>query len=332
MALTFRDDKGSALTIEELDGNFRHFTSSHTVSGSLILSGNLDIQGNIIPSDPTATLGDVDNPFAELFVSDSSIIFVSGSGAGKLLTPFKVNSSGSLSGSFSGDGSGLTGIPSGSSGADGTSGTSGIDGTNGTSGVDGTSGTSGTTGTSGTSGTTGTSGTSGTTGTSGTSGTSGLLTLSGSNVGGFIIFNGTASEGEVSPYIRDVGDTKLNIEATGSLNVSGSLQVLGDASIGGFLNVNATTTLYGEVEHSGSFTFTGSNFISGSLIMTGSAEFGVPFQLTQSLGDPTLDFWLHNLPKVEPSGSNSEGKLWLSTFVNGSTDSYHLAIVGSNTP
>ena len=37
MALTFRTGsggKGSALTIEELDNNFRHFTGSHSVSGS----------------------------------------------------------------------------------------------------------------------------------------------------------------------------------------------------------------------------------------------------------------------------------------------------------
>lgn len=37
MALTFRTDKGSALSIQELDNNFRHFTGSHTISGSLTL-------------------------------------------------------------------------------------------------------------------------------------------------------------------------------------------------------------------------------------------------------------------------------------------------------
>ena len=82
MALTYRtgsDGKGSALTIEELDNNFRHFTGSHEISGSLTVSGSIFISGSIIPSEATATLGSVDNPFQELFISDTSIIFVSGS-------------------------------------------------------------------------------------------------------------------------------------------------------------------------------------------------------------------------------------------------------------
>ena len=35
MALTYRSVKGSALTIAELDGNFEHFTGSHTVDGGI---------------------------------------------------------------------------------------------------------------------------------------------------------------------------------------------------------------------------------------------------------------------------------------------------------
>jgi len=35
MALTYRSVKGSALTIAELDGNFKHFTGSHTVDGGI---------------------------------------------------------------------------------------------------------------------------------------------------------------------------------------------------------------------------------------------------------------------------------------------------------
>ena len=38
MALIFRTDKGRALSIQELDNNFRHFTGSHTISGSLTLN------------------------------------------------------------------------------------------------------------------------------------------------------------------------------------------------------------------------------------------------------------------------------------------------------
>ena len=98
MALTFRtgsDGKGSALTIEELDNNFRHFTGSHEISGSLTVSGS------IIPSEATATLGTIDNPWKDLFISDSSIIFVSGSGESQVTSSFSLNSSGSISGSIS---------------------------------------------------------------------------------------------------------------------------------------------------------------------------------------------------------------------------------------
>ena len=35
MALTYRSVKGSALTIQELDDNFRHFTSSQNITGSI---------------------------------------------------------------------------------------------------------------------------------------------------------------------------------------------------------------------------------------------------------------------------------------------------------
>jgi hypothetical protein len=106
MALTFRTGSGgknSALTIEELDNNFRHFTGSHSITGSLIISsslivsGSMGISGSIIPSQASSTLGTVDNPWGDLFVSDSSIIFVSGS----TTSSFGVDESGSLSGSIS---------------------------------------------------------------------------------------------------------------------------------------------------------------------------------------------------------------------------------------
>jgi hypothetical protein len=40
MSLTFRGVKGSALTIEELDSNFAYFTGSHSITGSLTISGS----------------------------------------------------------------------------------------------------------------------------------------------------------------------------------------------------------------------------------------------------------------------------------------------------
>ena len=49
MALTFRTGsggKGSALTIDELDNNFRHFTGSHDVSGSFEVTGSIILTGS----------------------------------------------------------------------------------------------------------------------------------------------------------------------------------------------------------------------------------------------------------------------------------------------
>ena len=49
MALTFRtgsDGKDSALTIEELDNNFRHFTGSHPIEGDLTITGSITVSGS----------------------------------------------------------------------------------------------------------------------------------------------------------------------------------------------------------------------------------------------------------------------------------------------
>jgi len=40
MPLIYRNVKGSALTISEIDGNFAYFTGSHAVTGSLTISGD----------------------------------------------------------------------------------------------------------------------------------------------------------------------------------------------------------------------------------------------------------------------------------------------------
>jgi hypothetical protein len=47
MALTYRQTKGSALTIQELDGNFEYFTGSHAVTGSLVSSGSIQATGSV---------------------------------------------------------------------------------------------------------------------------------------------------------------------------------------------------------------------------------------------------------------------------------------------
>jgi len=50
--LTLRSQKGSALTIEELDGNFEYFTGSHAITGSLIVTGGItgSISGDVSAS------------------------------------------------------------------------------------------------------------------------------------------------------------------------------------------------------------------------------------------------------------------------------------------
>ena len=49
MALTYRtgsDGKGSALTINELDNNFRYFTGSHPIEGDLTITGSITVSGS----------------------------------------------------------------------------------------------------------------------------------------------------------------------------------------------------------------------------------------------------------------------------------------------
>jgi hypothetical protein len=41
MGLTFRNVKGSALTIDELDDNFSYFTGSHAITGSLNVTATI---------------------------------------------------------------------------------------------------------------------------------------------------------------------------------------------------------------------------------------------------------------------------------------------------
>ena len=50
MGLTFRNIKGSALTIDELDNNFSYFTGSQSITGSLVVTGDEDVNGNLIVS------------------------------------------------------------------------------------------------------------------------------------------------------------------------------------------------------------------------------------------------------------------------------------------
>lgn len=51
--LTYRQTKGTALTIAELDGNFEYFTGSHAITGSLTVSGG--ITGSLLGNASTST-------------------------------------------------------------------------------------------------------------------------------------------------------------------------------------------------------------------------------------------------------------------------------------
>jgi hypothetical protein len=64
MALTYRQTKGSALTIQELDANFAFFTGSQSISGSTVISGSLTVDG-------------------PLYVTGSSVIFDTDNGASR---------------------------------------------------------------------------------------------------------------------------------------------------------------------------------------------------------------------------------------------------------
>ena len=114
MALTFRTGsggKGSALTIDELDNNFRHFTGSHDVSGSfevtgsIILTGSFDIEGSLTASGDISASGDIfsDNITTNRDITVNRNLLVTASGGFQLASPngtkysFSINNDGHLS-------------------------------------------------------------------------------------------------------------------------------------------------------------------------------------------------------------------------------------------
>ena len=76
MALTYRGTKGSALTTTELDNNFRFFTGSHAITGSLTVSGSL----NTINYISGALLTPTSSGTPSFSASDGQFMFGSGSG------------------------------------------------------------------------------------------------------------------------------------------------------------------------------------------------------------------------------------------------------------
>ena len=109
MGITYRSEKGSALTIEELDNNFRYLTGSQSITGSLTVSGS------VTTIDPNGTLGTGENPWQDLYISPNSIVFVSGSVSASLGYPEGIMTSGSsTTSSMVDNGGGITLLYSGS--------------------------------------------------------------------------------------------------------------------------------------------------------------------------------------------------------------------------
>ena len=104
MGLTLRTLKGSRLTHEELDDNFRHFTGSHTVDGTVTATGFVGDGSGLTGVTAAANLTGTG------VVSGSVQLDGERFGFGA-----DIEATGSFTGSFVGDGSGLTGIAGGAS-------------------------------------------------------------------------------------------------------------------------------------------------------------------------------------------------------------------------
>tara|TARA_R110002012_G_scaffold318318_1_gene536447 strand:+ start:735 stop:1103 length:369 start_codon:yes stop_codon:yes gene_type:complete len=95
MALTYRSNKGSALTITELDNNFRHFTGSHSITGSLTVTGDGNF-GNINISNITTTGSiNIDNGLLNFSLTQSKDFTVEANKS-SLLASANINCTGTI--------------------------------------------------------------------------------------------------------------------------------------------------------------------------------------------------------------------------------------------
>ena len=78
MGLTYRSDLNRPLTNTEIDNNFRYFTGSHAITGSLITSGSSTVIGNTTITDGVIITGS--------FVSSGSSFTINNI-SGSILTP-----------------------------------------------------------------------------------------------------------------------------------------------------------------------------------------------------------------------------------------------------
>jgi len=90
MGLTYRSDLNRPLTNTEIDDNFRYFTGSHAITGSLTVSGSTItigsnvITGSLIVSNSLTTIGS--NVITGSFIASGSSFIINNS-SGSILTP-----------------------------------------------------------------------------------------------------------------------------------------------------------------------------------------------------------------------------------------------------
>jgi NDP-sugar pyrophosphorylase family protein len=94
MALTYRQTKGSALTIEELDANFQYFTGSHSVTGSQVTSGSSTVIGNSTVTGSQVTSGS-STVIGNSTVTGSQVVSGSSTVVGNLIVTGSILISGS---------------------------------------------------------------------------------------------------------------------------------------------------------------------------------------------------------------------------------------------
>jgi len=107
MGITYRSEKGSPLTIEELDNNFRHFTGSQSITGSLTVSGS------VTTVEASGSLGSNEQPWRDLFISNDSLVISDGRVSASISYPLNIlgtslPNTGSYNSSYLDNGGGMT--------------------------------------------------------------------------------------------------------------------------------------------------------------------------------------------------------------------------------
>ena len=76
MALTYRGQLDRPLTQEEIDANFAYFTGSHSITGSLGISGSIIPAVGVGQTTSSFSLGSETAAWKDIYVSEGSIKFI----------------------------------------------------------------------------------------------------------------------------------------------------------------------------------------------------------------------------------------------------------------